>query len=129
LAGHARSARPAAAHLPPEPVRAARSAVRTLPPLRRLTPPDAMVTLPRSVTARQLARVKHLYDVSAVSLADQGDMVIGGHRVRVLGLDLGARGFTPRFTAVSRPLWLSVLRGDMTVDFSLAGQMRNALGA
>ena len=129
LAGHARSARPAAAHLPPEPVRAARSAVRTLPPLRRLTPPDAMVTLPRSVTARQLARVKHLYDVSAVSVADQGDMVIGGHRVRVLGLDLGARGFTPRFTAVSRPLWLSVLRGDMTVDFSLAGRMRNALGA
>ncbi|HET6908874.1 MAG TPA: lytic transglycosylase domain-containing protein [Mycobacteriales bacterium] len=129
FAGHARGAHPAATQVTPKPVRAARSAVRTLPALRRLTPPDAMVTLPAPVTAHQLARVKHLYDVRAVAVADQGDMNVGGHRVRVLGLALGARGFTPRFTAVSRPLWLSLLRGDMTVDFSLAGRMRNALGA
>jgi hypothetical protein len=129
FAGRPHPSRPVASQPAPRPVRAARSAVRTLPPLRRLTEPDAMVTLARPVTARQLARVKHLYGVHAVTVADQGDMSVGGHRVRVLGLELSARGFTPRFTAISRPLWLSLLRGDMTVDFSLAGRMRNTLGA
>ena len=114
----------------PKPARAARSlAARPLPKLRRLTPPDAMVTLPKAVSAHQLTRLRHLYGVRAVTVADQGDVVIGGHMLRVLGFDVGARGFTPRFTAVSTPLWQSVIRGDVTVDFSQAGRMSHALGA
>jgi hypothetical protein len=48
----------------------------------------------------------------------------------VLGVDVAkARRFTPRFTATSAPLWTSVLRGELTVDYSLAGKLKNTLGA
>jgi hypothetical protein len=108
---------------------ASRSAVRTLPRLRHLTPPDALVTLARPITAEQLRRLHRVPGIRAVALADQGDVTIGTHRLRVLGLDVTARSFTPRFTAMSRPLWASVLRGELTVDFSQAGQMPRALGS
>jgi hypothetical protein len=111
------------------PVRATRSQVRTLPPLRRLTPPDAMVTLARPATAHQLARLRRLDGVHAVTVADQGDLRVAGRLVRVLALDVAARGFTPRFTARSGPLWTAVLRGEMTLDYSLAGRMGRTLGA
>src|SRR5206468_6388212 len=46
------------------------------------------------------------------------------------GVDVAkARRFTPRFTATSAPLWTSVLRGELTVDYSLAGKLKNNLGA
>jgi hypothetical protein len=119
-----------AAQLAPQPARAARGTqARPLPPLRKLTPPDAIVTLPAAATPRQLSRVRHLYGVKAVTVADQGTVTVARHRVRVLGLDLSARGFTPRYTATSRALWTSVARGELTVDFSLAGRMAQALGA
>jgi soluble lytic murein transglycosylase-like protein len=38
------------------------------------------------------------------------------------------RRFTPRFTAKSRPLWTSVARGELTIDYSLAGRLKNTLG-
>jgi hypothetical protein len=104
---------------------------RPVPPLRRLTAPDAVVTLPRSVTPWQLRRVRKLSGVRAVAAADVGTVYLNPRSsMRVLGVDVAAiRGFTPRFTAQSRPLWTSVVRGEMTVDYSLAGRMRSLLGA
>jgi len=104
---------------------------RAVPPLRRLTRPDAVVTMPHSVTARQLRRAHHLAGVRALAVADLGRVYLNPHTsVRVLGVDVGSvRRFTPRFTARSRPLWTSVVRGEMTVDYSLAGRMQSLLGA
>jgi hypothetical protein len=104
---------------------------RSVPPLRRMTPPDAVISLPREVSPRRLARVRHVYGVKAVAVADAGRLYLNPHlSVRALGVDVGAiRGFTPRFTARSRPLWTSVARGEMTVDYSLAGRMKSLLGA
>jgi len=88
-----------------------------------------MVTLARPVTAHQLARLKRIDGVHALAVADQGDIHVAGRLVRVLGLDVSARGFTPTFTAKSGPLWTAVLRGEMTLDYSLAGRMGRTLGA
>ena len=55
---------------------------------------------------------------------------MGDTRLHVLGVNPARmRGFTPRFTARSRPLWTSVARGEVTVDYSLAGRMQRELGA
>jgi hypothetical protein len=101
-----------------------------VPALRRLTAPDAMLWFPSTVTARTLARLRRLSGLQAHAVADIGNVTVGGTSMRVLGVDpAGMRGFTPRFTARSRPMWTSIVRGEMTVDYSLAGRMKRQLGA
>ena len=108
------------------PVRAA----RTLPPLRHRFAPDAVLTFDRPIGAATLARLHRLEGLRAFTVADSGSIVTGRTRLRVLGVDVAkARRFTPRFTATSGPLWTSVLRGELTVDYSLAGKLKNRLGA
>jgi hypothetical protein len=103
---------------------------KPLPRLRRLTPPDAMVTLDGPATPRQLRALHRLWGVRAVVTADTGYVRIAGRQLRVLGADpVALRAFTPRFTATSRPLWESVARGELSVDYSLAGRMPGVLGA
>jgi hypothetical protein len=88
------------------------------------------VRLQHPATAHQLRRLHELYGVRAVTVAAAGTLRIGGRDLRVLAVDLAtARGFTPRFTARSRELWTSVARGELTVDYSLAGRMSRVLGA
>jgi hypothetical protein len=118
---------------PPQP-RADRNeparAVRSLPPLRHLFAPDAVLSFDRPVGAATVAKLRGLDGLRAFTVADSGSVVIGRTRLRVLGVDVAkARRFTPRFTATSAPLWTSVLRGELTVDYSLAGKLKNTLGA
>jgi hypothetical protein len=118
----------------PAPQRADRSLpapeARSVPPLRHLYAPDAIVTFPAAVGRQAQSRLHNLAGLRAFTVADSGAVVIGRTRVRVLAVDVpSARGFTPRFTATSRPLWTSVARGELTIDYSLAGQLKNTLGA
>ena len=138
LAGHAghagHAARKHATLARPADFRAGRSvsapAVRAVPALRRLTPPDAVVTFRASVGAGTIKRLRRLSGLTAFAVADAGSVVVGGSRLHVLGVNPARmRGFTPTFTARSRPLWTSVARGELTVDYSLAGRMRHDLGA
>jgi hypothetical protein len=117
----------------PTDVRAARSlpapAVRPVPPLRRVTPPDAVITFRGSIGAGTVRRLHRLSGLSAFAVADAGSVVVGGTRLHVLGVNPARmRGFTPRFTARSRPLWTSLSRGELTVDYSLAGRLQRDLG-
>jgi hypothetical protein len=103
---------PAPDTLPPLPSRVA--------PLRRLREPDAFVTLKRPATARQLAAARRLAFVTALTAVDTGEVRIAGRRVHALGVDPSAfRGFTPGPTAGSDALWLSLARGELTVDYGL----------
>jgi len=105
-------------------------AVRSLPPLRRVFAPDVVLSFDRPIGAATLSRLHHLDGLKAFTVADSGSVIIGRTRLRVLGVDVAkARPFTPRFTATSAPLWTSVLRGELTVDYSLAGKLKSALGA
>jgi hypothetical protein len=128
-----RSAKPRPAAVRPTPVRVDRSltsrVMRPVAPLRHLDAPDAVVTFPQAVGPHTVARLRRLSGLRAFTVADSGAVVIGRTRVRVFGVDpAGVRGFTPRFTAKSRPLWTSVARDELTIDYSLAGQMKNTLG-
>lgn len=132
LAGH--PGKPHASAVRPVPARADRSltapAVREAPRLRHLYSPDALVTFPAAVGPGVLARLRGLDGLRAFTVADSGAVVVGRTRMRLLGVDpSSARSFTPRFTAASRPLWTSVARGELTVDYSLAGSLTNTLGA
>ena len=103
---------------------------RPLPPLRHLWAPDVVLTFDRPIGPRAEATLRRLDGLRAFTVADSGSVVIGRTRMRLLGVDVRrARGFTPRFTATSGPLWTSVLRGELTVDYSLAGKLKSALGA
>ena len=104
-------------------------AVRRLPPLRKLTSPDAVVTFPASTGVGTIRRLHRLSGLTMYAVADAGAVRIGQTRLRILGVNLATmRRFTPRFTAKSRPLWTSIARGELTVDYSLAGRMGNTLG-
>src|SRR3954468_20795286 len=104
--------------------------VRSLPPLRHLYAPDAVLTFDRPIGPSALRQLRRLVGLRAFTVADSGSVVLGRTRIRLLGGDVArTRGFTPRFTATSAPLWTSVLRGELTVDYSLAGTFKNTLGA
>jgi hypothetical protein len=108
----------------------AASAVRSLPRLRRVLAPDAILTFDQPIGVTTLARLRRLDGLRTFTVADSGSIVIGRTRLRVLGVDVAkARTLTPRFTATSVPLWTSVLLGELTVDYSLAGTLKNSLGA
>ena len=104
-------------------------AARPLPPLRHLFAPDAVLTFDRPIGPRAVATLRRLDGLRAYTIADSGSVVIGRTRLRLLGVDAAkTRAFTPRFTATSTPLWTSVLRGELTVDYSLAGRLKHSLG-
>ena len=126
--GHAR---PTAMRTPVDRVARALSApaVRAVPPLRKLTSPDAVITFPTSTGTATVRKLHRLDGLTMYAVADAGAVKVGQTRVRVLGVNLATmRRFTPRFTAKSRPLWTSIARGELTVDYSLAGRMGNTLG-
>jgi hypothetical protein len=109
----------------------ARPTVRVLPvpALRRLTPPDVIVRLPRAVAPRALRRLRTEHGITRAVLASQGTIRIRGRRLEVFGVPLAARGFTPSLTATSTALWRSIGRGELTVGFDSARGLQHRLGA
>jgi hypothetical protein len=101
-----------------------------VPPRGPLTPPDAIVTVPRSVSPHAVARLRRDTGIRRVAVADRGHIRIHHVKLRVLGVPLASiRGFLPSLTASSRPLWQSVARGELTVAYANAHGLRRHLGA
>ena len=98
-------------------------------PLRHLVTPDVRVTLPRSVTARQLAALRAAAGVTAVTAVDTGTVRTPQGVLDAVGVDPSQfRAFTPRLTARSDALWRSVARGEATLSFAKAGRFTKLLG-
>jgi hypothetical protein len=97
--------------------------------LHGLTPPDVVVTLVHPASARELRRLGHRSGVEHVAALSLGRVRLAGHRIDVAGVPLSViRGFTPKLTAVSRPLWRSVARGELTVAYTQSRPLRHRLG-
>ena len=98
-------------------------------PLRRLVTADYLVTMPRTISAAEAQRVLHLAGVRTLDQVDLGALTVAGAKVRAIGVDPSAlRGWTPKPTAASDPLWASVARGELTASFDLAHEARLPLG-
>src|SRR5436305_13975506 len=96
LAGH--RAHPPRAAVRPTAVRADRTlvhAVRPVPPLRRLTTPDAVIAFRSSIGAGTIRRLHRLSGLTMYAVADAGVVQIGADRMHVLGVNLSSmRRFT-----------------------------------
>jgi hypothetical protein len=103
--------------------------VATVTPVRRLTPPDAAVLLPRSATTSQLARLRHRMGVRHVIALARGELQVGPRRLHVIGVPLShIRAMTPSFTAHSTALWKSIARGELTVGFANSQRLHKDFG-
>jgi Transglycosylase SLT domain len=101
-----------------------------VPPLRKLTPPDVVVTMRHAPSSRAVRRLRAVSGVRRVVLADRGTIAIHHVRLTVLGVPLSTiRGFTPALTAKSTALWQSVARGELTVAYANAKNLHRHLGA
>jgi hypothetical protein len=104
--------------------------VLAVPALRRLTPPDVVVMLPRAAGASAVEHFRAFPGVRSVALADRGPVRLGHLRLEVLGVPLATiRGFTPSLTATSTALWRSVARGEITVAYANSRHLSHRLGA
>lgn len=105
------------------------SSVRTVPELRRLTSPDAVVGLRLPARPRALSRLRRLDGIRAVAVLDTGQVAVRGHHLPAIGVSPGhIRSFTPTLTARSDALWQSVARGELTVAYAASRPLRNRLG-
>jgi hypothetical protein len=113
---------------PPTPV--ATPVSLKVPPLHGLTPPDAVVTLHKAATPRQVAVLRRQTGVHRIAVADRGSVRLHGVKLKVLGVPLSSiRGFLPSLTASSTPLWQSVARGELTISYAKSRKLRRHLGA
>ena len=106
----------------------------SLPRFRRLTPPDAVVRLDRAASARSIARLKRLPGVRQVAVLSRGPIALtsGKHQLRleIAGVPIRQlRGFTPKLTAVSAPLWQSIASGELAVSYASDKPIAHRLGA
>ncbi len=98
-------------------------------PLTGLRVPDLLVTVRRPLTPAQIAAVKAVRKVEAVTVVDSGSVRVGGRSARILGVDPSQfRGFTPKETASSDPLWQAVARGELAPTHGLAKARNLPLG-
>jgi len=99
-----------------------------VPPLRKLTPPDVIVKLKHAASLQAVARLRARPGVHRVAVGDRGLVRVHGARLRVLGVPLLIRGFTPSLTGTSNPLWQSIARGELTVAYANGRHLRHHLG-
>jgi hypothetical protein len=94
---------------------------RSVLPVARLTTlrtPDLMVSLPH-LTARQVADLRDIRGVKALTVLRAGTVDVDGHRLTAAAVDPSAlRGLTPRETASSDALWAAVARGEVVSSYS-----------
>jgi hypothetical protein len=115
---------------PTSPAAPVAATVPRVPKLHGLTPPDIVVDLQHAASVRQLRRLGRAGGIEHVAALSRGSIRLAGRRIEVAGVPLSAiRGFTPKLTAVSRPLWRSVARGELTVAYTRSRPLRHRLGA
>lgn len=100
-----------------------------VPPLHKLTPPDAIVTLTHAASTHHTAWLRKQASVDRVAVADRGTVRLHGVHLRAWGVPLDViRSFTPSLTASSNPLWQSIARGELTVSYANGRNLRKHLG-
>jgi len=121
---------PAATSVLPRAVPVAdRDMQRAVAPLRRLTPPDAIVQLTHLVSSSALDRLRRVAEFRSVAALDTGTVIVHGRHLRAIGVDAGGiRAFTPTLTARSDALWQSVASGDITLGYATGQSLRKRLG-
>ncbi len=98
-------------------------------PLKALLAPDLMVTLPRTLSPAQVARLRKVGGVADLTLLDVATVKVGGRPARVVGVDPSQfRAYTPRETASSDPLWGAVARGELAPTYGLSRDRKLVLG-
>jgi hypothetical protein len=99
-------------------------------PLKSLRAPDLFVSGPRSLTPAQVAALRRIPGVQALTVLDAGTVRVGaGPAVRLAGVDPSQfRQFTPRETAASDGLWQAVARGEAAATYGLARSRHLTLG-
>src|SRR2546423_6643127 len=106
-----------------------RNLQRGVAPLRRLTPPDAIVQLKHLVSSSALDRLRRVAGFRSVAALDTGTVIVHGRHLRAIGVDAGRiRAFTPTLTARSDALWQSVASGDITLGYATGQSLRKRLG-
>jgi hypothetical protein len=124
---HHATHRPASS--PTQPAATATVAAVKVPPLHKLTPPDAIVTLPSAASQHSVTWLRHQPGFHRVVLADSGTIRIHGATLRTYGVPMTTiRGLTPSLTASSNPLWRSIARGELTVAYANRKPLRHHLG-
>jgi hypothetical protein len=101
-----------------------------LPKLHHLAAADAVVSVRHGASVKALKALSRSSGINAVAALDRGTVTLPTGKLRVLGVPLSViRGFTPRVTAVSNPLWRSVARGELTVGYAAhQKKLRHRLG-
>ena len=134
LAGLALPSEPTAS-APPASADAASSevvsqSVTAIPRPKHLVDATLLVTGPRTLTARQLQKIRAIDGVRHLQTVAAGSAVVDGHRAFVLGVKPARfRAWTPRLTAASQPLWESIAAGELTASFDMGHDAKLPLGA
>ncbi len=94
-----------------------------------LQEPDAIVTLPVSVSPVLLKAVSALLNVRAVEVVDTGTVQVQGGPAATIGVDPGTfRNYTPKVTASSDQLWQYIADGTLASSFEMARDRKLSLG-
>ena len=104
--------------------------VARVAPLKTLRTPDMLVTVGRSLTARQLTALHAIRGLQGLTVLDAGTVhLASGKGLRIAGVDPSQfRQFTPRETASSDPLWQSVARGELAPSYGVVRSRHLTLG-
>lgn len=106
------------------------SSLPSVPALRTVDGPDAIVLLHASITTAQTAALKALRGVSAVEEVDTGTVDVSGDPAVAFGVDPGSfRAFTPAASASSNRLWQYVAGGSLVSSYEMATDRRLKLGS
>jgi murein DD-endopeptidase MepM/ murein hydrolase activator NlpD len=113
----------------PEPTVAPSPPSARVAPLRARIPAHLLVVSRTPLTAQQVHEVVRATGAKASLLVSAGTVSLGTGRTKALGVDPGTfRGWTPKGTAESNPLWQSVATGDGSVAHTVARAFEVPLG-
>jgi hypothetical protein len=97
------------------------------PPVRQV---DAVVTLPGSITAKEVRSLTHTPGLAAVEEVDTGTVTLAGSPAFTMGVDAATyREFTPAVTAEDGRLWQYVAAGALASSYQMATDRKLALGS
>ena len=98
--------------------------------LGTLRQPNALVTLPASVTPAELQALTRLRGVTAVEVVDSGTVQLEGAPAVTIGVDPSTfRDFTPKVSAGSNQLWQYIASGSLASSFEMSADRKLTLGA
>jgi hypothetical protein len=82
--------------------------------------PDVALTVHGRITPAEVASLRRVRGVRAMTVLSRGRLPVGGQLLDVVGVDpSSARAFTPRETAASDPLWAAVHRGELAASYGV----------